>query len=87
MIIHQCTITSVAHTFSLSIHTYTHTPTPTQSKSGRYELIRFLEVEEIDFQSRLEEEVILKVPAILSWEDYKVIAIIQSQGSIQKLTE
>ena len=30
-------------------HTHTHTHTLTQSISGRYELIRFLEVEEIGF--------------------------------------
>ena len=60
--IHQCTVTSVAHTLSPSLspplnpHTYTPhaTHTLTQSKSGRYELIGFLEVEEIGFQSRLE---------------------------------
>ena len=31
-----------------------HTHTLTQSKSGRYELIRFLEVEDIGFKSRLD---------------------------------
>ena len=50
---------SLLLSLSLSIHAHTHyTPhtqhTLTQSKSGRHELIRFLEVEEIGFQSRLE---------------------------------
>ena len=41
---------SLPFSLSLSIHTYTRTThTLTQSKSGRYELIRFLEVEERGF--------------------------------------
>ena len=36
-------------------HTHTHTHTLTHSKSGRFELIRFLEVEKIGFQSRLDK--------------------------------
>ena len=55
--IHQCTVTSVAHTLSPSLspplnpHTYTPhaTHTLTQSKSGKYELIRFLGVKAIGF--------------------------------------
>ena len=39
------------HTLSLPL---IHTHTLTQSKSGSYELIRFVEVEEIGFKSRLE---------------------------------
>ena len=52
---------SYTHTHThthIHTHTHTHTHTPhtilTQSKSGKYELIRFLEVEEIGFWSRLE---------------------------------
>ena len=57
--IHRPTVTSVAHSLPLSLphpHTHTthHTHTLTQSKSGSYELIRFVEVEEIGFKSRLE---------------------------------
>ena len=53
-LINRRTVTSVAHTLSpslsLPLNPHTHTThTLTQSKSGRYELIRFLEVEEIGF--------------------------------------
>ena len=71
--IHQRKVTSVAHTLSLSPslslplnpHTYAHhTHTFTQSKLGRYELMRFLEVVEIVF-FRAELKVLIVVAVLM----------------------